>query len=130
MHPNIVMKSNSKDFWITNISDRDVLLADLGVNVKARSSINLLDKKHYYYSEEMLEKSYTSGSLYKKRNRLFKRAVPPVTFQNNIQMDSSAVIPSKTRSIFEIKEERIPELEFTDEQYTAESGEEDPVVKK
>ena len=124
------MKQDSATFWITNISNRNVSLSDLNITIKAKSSVNLLDSKHYSYKVEQLEKSLQSGSLYKKRDKLFKRVVPPIKFKTLIQMDTEAVNPSKPRSIFEIKEERIPELEFTDEQYTAESGEDDPSVKK
>ena len=34
-------------FWISNMSPRNVTLADLALNVKAFTTVNLLYKKHY-----------------------------------------------------------------------------------
>ena len=116
------MKQKDLSFWITNISDRNVSLSDLNITIKAKSSVNLLNKKHYSFKLEDLEKSLSSGSLFKKRDKLFKRVVPPVKENTFTQIDNSAIFPSKTRSIFEFQEEKFEELEFTDEQYQAQEG--------
>lgn len=122
-------KTNQKEFWITNISNRNVSLSDLNLSIRAYSSVNLMDKRHYSYSLEELEKSLASGSLYKKRDKLVKRVVPPNKEKSFTSIDRETAIPSKPRSILEIKEEKIPELEFTDEQYNAQLGEDESPQK-
>lgn len=71
-------KSNTQtEFWVSNISDRNVTLRDLALSIKARSNVNLLDSRHYSFDLEQLQKSAESGSLYAKRHLLKVREVPP-----------------------------------------------------
>lgn len=68
-----------REFWITNISrTRDVSLGDLRLTIKIGESRNLLDSKHYHYTEEQVEKSAVSGSIYAKRNMIKVRDVRPL----------------------------------------------------
>ncbi len=116
------MKQLSPTFWVTNISNKNVMLSDLYISIKANSSVNLLSK-HHYFTLEQLEKSHASGSLYKKRDKIVKRKVPPPPEEPaQLQVDLHSVVPSKPRSIFEIEHKRYVELEITDEQYQAQSG--------
>lgn len=109
------MKKVEKTFWLTNISDRNVMLSDLNLQIKARSSVNLLSK-HYSLTEEELEKSLQSGSIFFKRDKIVKRLVPPETIQGNkIELDSMATIPSKQRSILEVKNIEYEELKMSDD---------------
>lgn len=66
-----------KDFWVTNISKRNVCLSDLALTIKKQSSVNLLDHDHYHYSLEQLEKSAASGSIFLKSHFIRVRKVPP-----------------------------------------------------
>jgi len=104
-------------FWITNISKSDVCLGDLNVTVRAMSSVNLLDKKHYpYLTFEMIAKSEKSGSLFKRSNKIFHRKVPPILEKApKIQADTASSIPTRQHSIIEIKEEKYDELNIVDE---------------
>lgn len=104
-------------FWVTNFSKRDVALADLGVTIKAMTSVNLLDIKHYpHITLAMLEQSETSGSMYKKRDKINHRKVPPESLpKERIQVDTQAVLPLQARSILEIKEEKYEELNIFDD---------------
>lgn len=69
---------NKREFWITNISrTRDVSLGDLRLTIRRGESRNLLDSKHYHYTEEQVEKSAFSGSIYAKRNIIKVRDVRP-----------------------------------------------------
>ncbi len=114
-----------KDFWITNISNRDITLYDIGVPVRARTSINLLDKKHYHISEEDLEKSLKTGDLFKKKKFVIKRMSPPTLNSTSfkIAIDYNAIIPARTNSIYEIKQEKYDELIVTDEQFAEDNVE-------
>lgn len=108
-------------FWITNISNRDVALADLNISIKSMTSVNLLDSKHYaHLTLEMLQKSEQSGSLFKKSDKLVHRKVPPYVLPKNnmhsLQRDPTAVIPSRQHSILEIKEEKYDELNIVDDE--------------
>lgn len=70
-------RNKQTEFWVSNISDRNVTLRDLALSVKARSHVNLLDSRHYSYTLEQLQTSAESGSLYAKQRLLKVREVPP-----------------------------------------------------
>ena len=106
--------AKEKEFWITNISKKDVSLSDLNFTIRAWSSVNLLSK-HHYYTEDQLNKSLNSGSLFLKRDKLKKRAVPPQVNKEKIDIDIFAIVPSKPKSIFEIKIEKYEELELSND---------------
>lgn len=65
------------DFWIANISSKDISLSDLRLTVRAYSSINLLDPKRYSYNLKQLQLSAASGSIFIKRKYIKVRKVPP-----------------------------------------------------
>lgn len=72
------MKKNNKyEFWISNVTDLNVCLRDLAYTVPARAHKNLLDERHFRYTREELEASKESGSLFRKRDKIKVRAVPP-----------------------------------------------------
>lgn len=130
------MKKVNKTFWVTNISNRNVSLTDLNLTIKAMSVVNLLDVRRYQFTEEQLETSITSGSLYLKRDMIKKRLVDPVidpktnfiinnTFDtaqtraalmtNKIKIDANPLIPSRQRSTLEIKIEEYEELKVSED---------------
>jgi len=119
------MNSKDKDFWVTNISNRDIALHDLGVVVRAKTSINLLNSRHYNLTLEQLEKSLATGSLFSRRHAVIKRKSPPTLNSTSfkIAIDRDAIIPDRTRSIYEIKQENYEELIVSDEQFAEENAE-------
>lgn len=112
-------------FWITNISKYNVSIYDLNLTIKAFSSVNLLDNKHYSYTLEQLEKSLLSGSLFKKRDKLTKRKSAPILRLEKKEIIEDAVLPDRKRSIFENKDSKYEELNVFDE-----FEEEDPIQNK
>lgn len=106
----------SKQFLVSNISDMNVSLSDLGLTIPARKTVNLLDKRHYSFTEEELTLSATSGSLFKKKAKVVVRKVPPI-FETRqlVEVDHNAVVPSRRRSAVQITEERHEELEVSDD---------------
>jgi hypothetical protein len=113
------MKTPPITFWLTNISNRNVSLTDLNLTVKAWSAINLMDTRHYKYTIEQLRKSEESGSIFKKRDKLVVRKVAPDVESSHVSLDfltktitvcKDATIPSRERSILNIKEEYYEEL--------------------
>lgn len=113
----IRMNKKDNEFWITNMSAMNVSLADLNLTVKAYSSINLMDKKHYYYTIEQLNKSAKSGSIFKKRNKIAVRKVSPIIPDNTIiEINKEASIPGRERSLLKISYEKYEELEILDDQ--------------
>lgn len=112
-----------KHFWITNISNRNITLPDLNVTIKAYSSINLLDKKHYSYTIDELENSLTKGSIFKKRKIIFLRKNPPEMIKANIPLSSETYIPSRERSVISIKETKYEELSMSDEEFIIQTSE-------
>ncbi len=100
-------------FWISNISSRNVTLADLAINIKAFTTVNLLDTKHYKYTLDQLLKSEASGSIFKKRDKIVVRTLPPPTHKDSgLLIRREEIIPSKERSLFVIKHEEYDELKF------------------
>lgn len=116
------MKPELPAFWLTNFSNRNVSLADLNLTVKAFSSINLLDKKHYDYTLEQLEKSRKEGSIFAKRTMLKVREVAPIVTKMNVPFDRETFIPTRERSTFSIKEEHYDELNLSDEDFAKENA--------
>lgn len=110
-------------FWVTNTSPMNVTLADLALNIRARCSVNLLDSKHFKYTLEQLQKSAISGSLFKKRDKIAIRHIPPVLLKEEPSINRKTVIPGRERSVLVIKEEEYEELKITDDQYAEENAE-------
>ncbi len=120
-----------QEFWVTNFSLRNVTLADLAINIKTFSTVNLLDKRHYHLTIEQLTASMTSGSLFKKRNKLIiRQSAPPPVIPDKIPMLMQTVIPSRGTSVLEIEHKEYDELKIanekelqkiSDEQFAAES---------
>lgn len=108
---------NAPTFWVTNISPMNVSLADLDLTIKAYSSVNLLDKRHYEYTLEQLERSYKSGSIFKKRDRIIKRNIAPEILKANVPLTRETFIPSREKSLLNIKEEHYEELNVSDEEF-------------
>lgn len=109
-------------FWITNISNRNVSLTDLNLTIKAFSSVNLLDKKHYEYSLEQLQASVKSGSLAKKRDKLVVRQFAPTIIKKNTAFNPESMIPTRERSLYNIKEEHYEELAVSDEDFAKDNA--------
>jgi hypothetical protein len=114
-------------FWLTNISERDVSLSDLNLTIRSFTSVNLLDKKHYKFTLNELQKSLETGSLYKKRDKIVKRKVPPESVMNvKLIINNNSVIPSKARSALEIQneyyEEEILDENLSDEKFAEDSA--------
>lgn len=117
------MKTPAPTFWVTNISNRNVSLADLNLTIKAFSSVNLMDKKHYAYTLEQLQKSSSTGSIHAKQDKIVIRKTAPTVLKLNVPFDHETYIPSRERSTFSIKEEYYEELNITDDDYANESAE-------
>src|SRR5271154_680577 len=112
------MKKVLPTFWITNVSNMNVSLTDLALTIKAFSTVNLMDTRHYSYTLEQLKKSAESGSLFKKRNKLVVRKLaPPDPKKDKAPINKNTAIPSRERSTFIIKEEKYEELQFSDEEF-------------
>jgi hypothetical protein len=92
------------------------------VTIKAFSSVNLLDSKHYSYSVDQLEASAKTGSLAKKKDKLVIRRFAPTITQRNVSLNRDAMIPSRERSLYNIKEEHYEELNISDEDFAKENA--------
>lgn len=110
------MRNSSKqEYWVANISPRNVTLADLALNIKAFGIVNLLNKKHYNYTFEQLEKSRISGSIFKKSNMIkVRNSSPPIIEKKTISISKDATMPSRAKSIFQINEVEYDELKVAE----------------
>lgn len=116
-------KQQEPEFWVTNISKMNVSLGDLNLTIKAYSTVNLLDTRHYHYTIEQLKKSAESGSLYKKRDKIFLRESAPETNAQRIPYVEEAIIPPRDRSVFQIEQQEYEELNLSDEEFAEENAE-------
>jgi hypothetical protein len=116
------MKKEAPTFWVTNISPMNVSLADLALTIKAYSSVNLLDKKHYQYTHDQLQKSFESGSIFKKRDKIVVRKIAPEILKANVPLTRETFIPTRERSTLVIKEENYEELNISDEEFAKENA--------
>lgn len=104
------------EFWVTNVSSRNVTLADLACNIKAHTTVNLADVRRYGLTLDQIHKSQESGSLLAKKEAIRPRdAAPPKEGEKPIPILHLAYIPSRQRSLFEIKEVKYEELEVSDD---------------
>lgn len=100
-----------KEFWITNVSKKDVSLRDLAFTLRARTSRNLLDAKHFHYTLEQLEASATNGSLYAKSNMIkIRRVAPVVPVKPGIYVQNEPRMGRGLRSQVTIVEKRLEDL--------------------
>lgn len=110
------MKKEAPAFWVTNASPMNVTLADLALNIKAFSTVNLLDKRHYQYTLEQLQKSASSGSLFKKRDKIRVRNVaPPDPEKQKAPVSLSSYLPDRARSIYQVDDTEYDELKVSEE---------------
>lgn len=116
------MQKNQVNFWVTNFSSKNVSLADLNLTIRAFTSVNLLDIKHYQYTLAQLQKSAESGSIFNKRDKLTVREVAPEMIKSSISFIRETVIPSRNRSVYSIKEENYEELNVSDEEFAKENA--------
>ena len=108
------MQKKESPFWVTNISSRNVTLADLALNIRAFSTVNLMDKKHYNYTLDQLIKSKESGSIFKKSDKIKVRDLPPPNKEKeNMPFLKDSIMPSRERSLYNIKEEDYEELQVS-----------------
>lgn len=114
-----------KTFWIANISDRLISLGDLGILLQPYQSVNLLDHKHYFFTEDQIQTSLKTGSLYRRSDKIVVRKFPPQeTYKgtSKINLETKNEFPSKIRSLLEHKEFNYDELQITDDEYAKENA--------
>jgi hypothetical protein len=133
-------KKTEAQLWITNISrQKDIQLGDLRLTVRRGKSYNLLDKKHFHYTEEQIRASIASGSIFKKRDVIRVREVAPVVYNMRVDIYNGprdGIRPVRQQPPPEHKQ--FAELDFDEvsddspqaqEQYAAETAELDLMDK-
>ena len=117
-------KAPEPHFWITNICKKSVSLADLNLTIQPNRSLNLLDKKHFSFTEEQLIQSAQTGSLHKKSHMVAVRINPPGQAPKPmIPIKEDAVFEREKRSSVEIKTVHYEELSVSDDQYASDNAE-------
>lgn len=107
------MKPKKGDFWIFNISKRDVYLSDLRIKIPKGKHLNLLSGNNSY-SQEELEASLKNGSIAAKIQYLKISRVKPV-FSNPKPEPLPVelrIVPN--RSAIQEEDEILPELQLMD----------------
>jgi hypothetical protein len=112
--------NDKKEFWIINVSNRSVCLGDLGVCLQPKQALDLLNIKNFSFTEQQLEESKKSGSLYKKRDKIRALKEKP-KFQKQTTKELSKVPMRGRRKVgTKIEEPKYDELLFSDEEFADE----------
>lgn len=109
--------NHAKEFWLTNITRTDIGLSDLNLTIRAYTSINILDPKHYYLTPEQIKRSLEGGSLFKRRDKVVVRKVAPEGEERNLRripVSTQPIIRPK-RTHVEIVERKFEGLDYDDE---------------
>jgi hypothetical protein len=104
------------EFWVINISKRNVSLRDLGLTLKSGQSYNLLDSRHFNITIEQIINSVDSGSLYLKRDKIKLRARPEKPLKETLEICQMSSERRRTNLVIvkESSETVLPD--FNDEQ--------------
>lgn len=135
----VTVFKKDEEFWVTNISrTQDIRAGDLRLTFRRGQSVNLLAKSEkgkprYNLTKEDLEKSRTSGSLFKKRHVLKIREQAPIIFNHRVDIVESTdrTTSRLKRKASDIEAPDFPDLDFEDEdendleQYAAQNADVD-----
>ena len=104
-----------KEFWVVNVTDKNVCLSDLAITIPARTSVNLLSPKSHL-TIDIIQSSAANGSLFKKQDKIkIRQAVPKPIPPPGIQHIKASRI-GKNRSLVEVKPPRYIEIETPEEE--------------
>ena len=110
-----MLKPKPPEFWVSNISDRDISLCDLRLTIRARRNVNLLDARHYHYTLAQLQKSAASGSLYAKgKNLKVRPGQPQVVVSRGPELSQAPQLLKPLRSQIKIEIPQFDELVVAD----------------
>jgi hypothetical protein len=123
---------NKEELWITNINRfQDITIGDLAITLPRGVSINLLATKKnglslYNVTRKQIDKSFESGSLFKKGLHIKRREVAPVEIvaeRVEIAKVSDVSTARTVRKPPEIEKIDFPDLETETADETKESKE-------
>lgn len=119
-------KTKENEFWVSNISDRNVTVRDLGISLRSRSNVNLLDSKHYSFTLEQLKLSAESGSLFAKSDKLKVRQMAPeqlILPGPTLSKMPRFIAQNTARTGIVVEEQKFEELNISDEKMADEMTE-------
>jgi len=124
------VKNKQEELWITNVNRfQDITLGDLAITLPLGRSINLLAKKKnglslYNLTRKQIDKSFESGSLFKKGLHIKRRDVAPEVFVARVEV-APVLDVSSTRNVRkppEIEKIEFPELDKEDDSVAADEA--------
>lgn len=111
--------------WLTNITNRKIVLGDLKFTLQPHQTIDILDERHTIYTVEQIEDSINGGSIGKRLNKtiFIRKSEPKVKVDRKIDI-SKVSFPFKQRTIVEVEEPDYEELHIgiSDEEYADENA--------
>lgn len=128
---------HKEELWVTNINRfQAITLGDLKITIPRGVSINLLATKNnglslYNITRKQIEKSFESGSLFKKSLHIKRREVAPVATAIPPIVEAPVLDMSVTRTVrkpMEIEKLEFPDLdlesdsELAEEEFAAETA--------
>ena len=112
------MENKKEELWVTNVNRfQDITLGDLAITIPRGRSINLLAKKKngislYNVTRKQIDKSFESGSLFKKSLHIKKRNLAPEIEYPKVIEVAPVLDTSVTRTVRKAAE--VEKLEFPD----------------
>ncbi|HUU87440.1 MAG TPA: hypothetical protein VMX17_06770 [Candidatus Glassbacteria bacterium] len=108
-------KNKGYHCWVTNITKKDIGLSDLGVSIRSKTTLDILDCRHSYLTVEQVNKSIKYGSLGKriKQKLLILRYSEPEPINPYREVVSTVSFPNRKRSILTHEAPDFEELEFS-----------------
>lgn len=114
----------TNEFWVTNISKKNVCLSDLALTIPSRQSYDLLSKG-FSYTKEQLEESAINGSLWHKRHLIKMGVTHSEKIQTKKYELSTQPIQVRKRSAVVLEEPKYNDWFYTDDEFADEMSEED-----
>jgi len=106
---------NKNSCWVTNLTNRKVVIGDLRWTIKPHTTVDLLDPRHSNLTSEQVEQSRKSGSLAKREKQeiLKIRLSEPELNNKSRTIDiSKTSFPFKAKSLVQLEQKKFEELEF------------------
>jgi len=114
---------NEPEFWVTNVSKKNVTLGDLALSIPRGRSYNLLDSRNFDYTEEQLVKSAESGSLWVKRHLIKMGIQPREEPKDEGPTISKQPIQIRKASAVKLEEPEYSDWLYSDEEFAHEMSE-------
>jgi len=118
-------KKSKEELWVSNISNTDVSLSDLGITIQKYTTVDLFNfKKYPFLNKQLVIQSIQTGSISKRPNKLIIRLLPPEKKKiKNLPVSDKPLTGSLyQKNAVKVDKEVFEELDLPDEVYAEENA--------